>query len=77
MELIESTRKAALWDSGTRFIVTIGQNKRKPQQEDQTPFRRDKAGLLILKESSWRYPYDSNNKETMLEYAKKLYHLHA
>lgn len=77
MRLIESTRKASLYDDGTRFIVAIGYGKRVPKSDDPLPFRRDKNGLLILKESSWRYPYGANNREEMLGWAKKLYDIHS
>jgi DUF2075 family protein len=76
MKLIESTRKAAIWEDMDRFIVTIGQGKREPRSDDPLPFRRDKDGLLILKESSWRYRYNTDNKEEMKKWAELLYHKH-
>jgi hypothetical protein len=76
MKLIESTRKASLYDDGTRFIVCIGYGKKVPRSEDPHPFRRDNNGMLILKESSWRYPYSEMSKEEMLKWAENLYHKH-
>lgn len=77
MEIVESTKKAALWNQeGVRFIVTIGRGKKKPHEDDEIPFRRDSKGLLVLKESSWRYPYNEDNKAAMLEHAKHLYNIH-
>jgi predicted type IV restriction endonuclease len=78
MKLIEHSRKAAIWEEeGKRFIVTIGMNKNRPHEDDQIPFRRDDKGLLILKGSSWRYPYTPMNREEMKHWAEMLYHKHA
>jgi hypothetical protein len=67
-----------LWDQeGVRFIVTIGCGKTPPREDDVNPFKRDAKGLLILRGSSWRYPYDPTNREEMKHWAEKLYHKHA